>query len=134
MVSGIFKIEDIDPNGYSGLPTCPNSFSFFDTIPPERMGLNGEYDYHGLAKRVCQLFQQQIGSEELRSLKVKQRGAVVILIGKVQTYALLARLVHLALSVTGTVDVEAQGVSVQEGRDRVNASARFFSSPTYSYS
>lgn len=134
MVSGVFKVENIDPQGYSNPPTCPSSFSFFDTIPPERMGLNGEYDYHGLAKRVYQVFHQQIGPEELRSLKVKQRGAVVILVGKVQTYALLSRLIQLALSVAGTVDVEAQGVFVQEVRDRMNASTRFFSSPTYSYS
>lgn len=133
MVSGVFKIEDIDPKEYLGLPTCPNSFNFFDTIPPERMGLNGEYDYHGLAKRVYQTFLQQVGTEELRSLKVKQRGAVVILMGKVQTYALLSRLVHIALSVSGAVDVEAQGVSVLEGSDRMNAPIGFFHSPTYSY-
>jgi hypothetical protein len=39
--------------------------SLFSTIPPERVGLSGEYDYSGLAKRVAAAFRQQIEAAEL---------------------------------------------------------------------
>ncbi|NJN49798.1 MAG: hypothetical protein HC805_08585, partial [Alkalinema sp. RL_2_19] len=50
-------------------------------IPPERVGLNGEYDHSGLAKRVQLALQQRFGAA-IAHLEIAQRGRVVILTGK----------------------------------------------------
>lgn len=55
-----------------------SSSPIFRSIPPERIGLNGEYDHSGLAKRVDRSFRQQFLPEELAKLTVSQRGRVVI--------------------------------------------------------
>jgi hypothetical protein len=89
-----------------------STVSWFGTIPPERVGLNGEYDHRGLAKRVSLVFRQQCSSIEIEQLRVSQRGAVVVLMGKIPERKLLVKLVNLAMSVPGTADVEVNGVSV----------------------
>jgi hypothetical protein len=132
MISGVLKIKDGDLLALHA-ENSAQSTSFFATIPPERVGLNGEYDHHGLAKRVLDAFQQQYGSDELRSLKVKQRGAVVVLVGKVRTQALLIRLAQTALSMTGAVAVETHGVTVQEHREPLYTDSKLFASPAYFY-
>ncbi|MGD1898072.1 MAG: hypothetical protein ACFB16_14100 [Phormidesmis sp.] len=77
----------------------------FGASPPERIGIFGEYDYNGLAKRVEYCFEQSV-SEDISQLKVGQRGCVVILTGKVSSRALLNRLVTLAIKVEGAALVE----------------------------
>lgn len=89
--------------------------SLFGTIPPERVGLNGEYDHRGLAKRVSLAFRQQCSSVEIEKLRVTQRGAVVVLMGRIPEQKLLIKLVNLAMAVPGTADVEVNGVSVGYG-------------------
>lgn len=135
MNSGISKMADIDPQDQHQPNSRPylDNASFFNTIPPERMGLNGEYDYHGLVKRVYRAFYEQMTAEELRSLKVKQRGSVIILAGKVTTYAQLTRLIQIALSVEGTVEVEANGVMVQDSRELGCSGSGFLGSHRYAY-
>ena len=88
--------------------------ALFHTIPPERIGLSGEYDYNGLAKRVSQLLSQTFKPDELPKLRVTQRGAVVVLVGKVANQQILVRLVRTAMSVEGAVDVEVNGVSLAD--------------------
>ncbi len=88
---------------------------WFGTIPPERVGLNGEYDHRGLAKRVSLVFRQQCSPVEIEQLRVTQRGAVVVLMGNIPEQRLLIKLVNLAMSVPGTADVEVNGVSVGYG-------------------
>lgn len=87
---------------------------FFKTIPPERVGLNGDYDHSGLAKRVDRTLRQQFPAQYLEQLHITQRGRVVILTGRIQTKALLDQLVATALSVTGANQVETQGVTLLE--------------------
>lgn len=82
--------------------------SFITTIPPERVGLNGEYDHSGLAKRVLQAF--QVLSEDLDGLRVSQRGKVVILMGSLRSTELLNQLVSIALKVEGAIEVETHGI------------------------
>lgn len=77
----------------------------FSASPPERIGVQGEYDYNGLAKRVAQCFMQCV-QEDISQLKVRQRGCVVILTGTVPNRTLLNQLVNLATSVEGTALVE----------------------------
>jgi len=87
---------------------CPG---WFQTSPPERIGLQGEFDYHGLQKRVEALFQQHFVPSELERLTVSQRGRVVILQGVVRDRAMLQRLVSLAKQVEGTYHVESNWVT-----------------------
>jgi hypothetical protein len=86
----------------------------FRAIPPERVGLNGEYDHDGLAKRVALEFSQAFEPHELEGLQIGQRGAVVVLLGNVASQRFLVRLVVAVMSVSGAADVEINGVCVAE--------------------
>jgi hypothetical protein len=86
----------------------------FRAIPPERVGLNGEYDHDGLAKRVAVAFSQAIEPEELEDLRIAQRGAVVVLLGDISSQRLLIKLVAAAMNVSGAADVEINGICVAE--------------------
>ena len=80
---------------------------WFKTLPPERIGPNGEYDYYGLSKRVFQHLQDLVGAAMLQRLKVRQRGRVVLLSGYVPTTKLLELLEPAALSIEGAESVES---------------------------
>lgn len=86
------------------------TYSLLNTIPPERVGLNGEYDHSGLAKRVSQAFQAHFPIQDLEGLRVNQRGKVVILMGNVRSSDLLNQLTTIALDVEGAIDVETTGI------------------------
>lgn len=81
--------------------------SWYRTIPPERIGLDGRYDYHGLQKRVEVAFRKHFELQDLERLSVGQRGRVVILYGRVPTRQMLRRLIEVAERVEGTIRVEA---------------------------
>ncbi|MEM9807130.1 MAG: BON domain-containing protein [Cyanobacteria bacterium P01_D01_bin.56] len=87
---------------------------WFSTIPPERRGLHGEFDYYGLSKRVYRCLNTNVMDLALQRLKVRQRGRVVVLTGQVGSPHLLHQVVDLAMSVDGVDDVEIQGVAVAE--------------------
>jgi hypothetical protein len=89
---------------------------FFKTIPPERIGLDGEYDHQGLAKRVVRLFHHRLELDLLDQFRVSQRGGVVILTGSVPSRPILNQLVELALSVSGANYVEVQGLHIKSER------------------
>lgn len=82
------------------------------TIPPERIGVRGEYDHYGLAKRVWLNCCEAVGADAIAHLTVKQRGSVVILHGRIQSQSLLEQLICLAMQVEGTTNVEVRGVQV----------------------
>ncbi|MGD1854681.1 MAG: BON domain-containing protein [Leptolyngbyaceae cyanobacterium] len=85
----------------------------FASIPPERTGLHGEYDYYGLSKRVSHYLQANV-ENEFRRLKIRQRGRVIILSGQLTFPYQLRRIVDLVLSVNGVDEVETDGVRVSE--------------------
>lgn len=87
--------------------------SLLSRIPPERVGLNGEYDHSGLAKRVLQAFQAEFSCAELADVRVLQRGKVVVLLGSVANRCTLNRLIAIALRVEGAIDVETTGVQLR---------------------
>lgn len=89
------------------------STSCFHSSPPERIGLAGEYDYNGLAKRVMHCFRQHVG-DDVSQLKVRQRGCVVILTGVIPSRRLLTQLVTLATKVEGAALVELYRVTFSE--------------------
>lgn len=84
---------------------------WFDSIPPERIGLHGEFDYHGLSKRVKHCLSVS-DKDVLERLKVRQRGRVVVLSGQLCSPCQLSKVVSLALSVDGVDDVEIGSVAV----------------------
>lgn len=82
----------------------------FSSIPPERVGLGGEYDYNGLAKRVavalCQCFQPS----DIANLHVCQRGRVVILNGQVSNPRILSQAVSVIRTIEDVLDVELNNI------------------------
>ncbi len=85
----------------------------FGFSPPERIGVMGEYDYNGLANRVEYCFTHSV-SDDTTQIKVRQRGCVVILTGRVSSRALLNHLVNLATTIEGTALVEIYSVTFAE--------------------
>jgi hypothetical protein len=94
-----------------------SSNSIFATIPPERVGLRGEYDYYGLTKRVRLKLEQQFSPDQIENLQIGQRGAIVLLEGEVNGQRLLKDLITASMSVSGAVGVEVNGVTVYEPLD-----------------
>ncbi|GAB1543014.1 BON domain-containing protein [Scytonema sp. NUACC21] len=81
-------------------------------IPPERVGLNGEYDDSGLAKRVALAFDQNPELSDVESLWVAQTGSTVVLKGTVSNQDILDTMVSVASGVSGATDVATEQVSV----------------------
>lgn len=85
-----------------------------EAIPPERIGLTGEYDQSGLAKRVALAFDQDTGlapySED--TVWVAQLGTTVVLKGKVPSQDVLNKMVDVALTVNGASDVQTEQVTI----------------------
>jgi hypothetical protein len=105
-----FRVERVQPMAFkrSNVTQYP-SLSIFDRIPPERVGLNGEYDHGGLAKRVAIAFHGHFDSDLIDDLEISQRGCVVILRGLIPNSQLKA-LVDVALGIEGAEFVEYQAI------------------------
>ena len=82
------------------------------TIPPERVGLNGEYDQSGLAKRVAKAF-DQAGFQDHQTVWIAQTGTTVVLKGKCHDQALLNKMVEIARGVHGAGAVETNQVTIE---------------------
>src|SRR4028118_309141 len=82
------------------------------TIPPERMGLNGEYDQSGLAKRVAQAFDANPDVADIETVYVAQHGTTVVLKGTVPEQGIINKLVTIAKGVNGATGVETDQVTV----------------------
>jgi osmotically-inducible protein OsmY len=81
-------------------------------VSPERLGLNGEYDQSGLAKRVALAFDEDSSVTDVDSLWVAQTGGSVVLKGSVPSQEILDRMVELASGVSGATDVSIDQVTV----------------------
>ena len=106
------RVNQVKDGHRSLIRSSASPASLFHSIPPERVGLQGEYDHHGLAKRVGLKIRQSCAAEQLGHLRISQRGSVVVLMGKIANQRLLIKLVNLALSTTGAADVEVNGVII----------------------
>ncbi|MGE5657421.1 MAG: BON domain-containing protein [Actinomycetota bacterium] len=91
---------------------APATTTATETIPPERVGLNGEYDQSGLAKRVALAFDQNPQVANIETVYVAQLGSTVVLKGKVPSQDILNQLVNIARSVNGATGVETNQVSI----------------------
>lgn len=83
-------------------------------IPPERVGMNGEYDHAGLAKRVSSSFRTHYSGAQVENVRVTQRGRVVILSGQVSSWEMITELSSIALQIEGAAFVETYGLKVGE--------------------
>ena len=83
-----------------------------ETIPPERVGLNGEYDQSGLAKRVALAFDQDPGIDDIDTVYVAQTGGTVVLKGKAPSQDLLNKMVSVARNVNGATSVDTSQVTI----------------------
>jgi osmotically-inducible protein OsmY len=111
---GMEKPEDAQvnpPAAQTATADVPES-SGTETIAPERVGLNGEYDQSGLAKRVALAFDQDPDLADEERLWVAQTGGTVVLKGEVGDQATLDKLVSTARGVSGATDVQTDQVKV----------------------
>jgi hypothetical protein len=81
-------------------------------IPPERCGINGEYDQSGLAKRVAKAFDDDPAIDDHGTLWVAQTGTTVVLKGKVHNQEILKKMVIVAKACKGATAVDTSEVSV----------------------
>ena len=81
-------------------------------IPAERVGLNGEYDQSGLAKRVAAAFDQDASVADIETVWVAQTSGTVVLKGQVASQEQLNRLIEIANEQSGATAVNAEQVTV----------------------
>lgn len=81
-------------------------------IPAAKVGLSGEFDESGLAKRVALAFDEDASLEPLDRLWVAQTGGTVVLKGEVPSQDLLNKAVAVASAVSGATDVKTDQVTV----------------------
>jgi osmotically-inducible protein OsmY len=91
---------------------APASTSSTQTIPPERLGLSGEYDESGLAKRVALAFDEEADLADEERLWVAQTSGTVVLKGEVSDQATLNKMVSVARGVNGCTNVDTSQVQV----------------------
>ena len=84
-----------------------------EAIAPERMGLNGEYDQSGLAKRVAAAFDQDQLVKDLDRVWVAQTGGTVVLKGDVPSQQHLDRLESIARGIDGATAIDSSQVKIQ---------------------
>ncbi|MEP0871488.1 BON domain-containing protein [Trichocoleus desertorum AS-A10] len=83
-----------------------------ETIPPERIGLNGEYDQSGLAKRVAQAFDRNPNVGDIETLWVAQTGSTIVLKGTAPNEQELQTMVAIARTINGATDVDTSQVTI----------------------
>ncbi len=81
-------------------------------IPPERMGLNGEYVQSGLAKRVALASDLDPNLDDIETLYVAQTSGTVVLKGKAPSQDILNKTVAVAKTVSGVTAVETNQVTI----------------------
>jgi osmotically-inducible protein OsmY len=89
-----------------------NASATDNQTPPERVGLNGEYDESGLAKRVALAFDQDASLTDYDRLWVAQTGGTVVLKGEVPSQDVLNKMVSVARGVSGATNVSTDQVQV----------------------
>jgi osmotically-inducible protein OsmY len=81
-------------------------------IPPERIGLQGEYDQSGLAKRVAKAF-DDAGFDDDSRVWIAQRGTVVVLKGTCESRTVLENMINVARNISGATGVETDQVKIE---------------------
>jgi osmotically-inducible protein OsmY len=82
-----------------------------EVIPPERVGLHGEYDQSGLAKRVAKAF-DEAHFDDHQTVWIAQTGSTVVLKGKAPSQEILNKMVEVARGIKGATAVETNQVTI----------------------
>lgn len=99
-------------SGKSAPTAAPSSAPSGEDIPPERIGIDGQYDQSGLAKRVVRAFDEDPNTDDIETIWVAQTGTTVVLKGKAPSQADVDRLVSIAKGVDGCGDVNTEQVEI----------------------
>lgn len=83
-----------------------------DDIPACKIGLTGEFDESGLAKRVTLAFDEDSQLDDVETLWVAQLSSKVVLKGKVPSQDILDKMVAVANGVDGATAVDTSQVEV----------------------
>jgi osmotically-inducible protein OsmY len=83
-----------------------------EELPVYRIGLTGEYDESGLAKRVTLAFDEDPDLDDVETRWVAQLSGTVVLKGTVPSQAILSKMVAVAKTVDGTEAVETSQVTI----------------------
>jgi len=105
------KAQGSKKTNKSPTPAAPTTTST-EQIAPERVGLEGEYDQSGLAKRVALAFDQDNELDDEGRLWVAQTGSTVVLKGEVASQQILNKMVSVAKGVKGCTSVQTDQVTV----------------------
>jgi osmotically-inducible protein OsmY len=81
-------------------------------IHPSKVGLDGQFDESGLAKRVALAFDQDSTLDDIDTLWVAQLSSKVVLKGKVPDQASLDKMVTVASGVLGCTEVDTSQVTI----------------------
>lgn len=92
--------------------SAPAQMGGQESIPPERVGLNGEYDQSGLAKRVALAFDQDPSIDDIDTVYVAQTGGTVVLKGKAPSQEIVQKMVSVARGVNGATAVDTSQVTI----------------------
>ncbi|MEH2174858.1 BON domain-containing protein [Nostoc sp.] len=103
---------EVNPAPQATEQASSNFATATQSIPPERLGLNGEYDQSGLAKRVALAFDEDPQLDDVNTLWVAQTGSTVVLKGKVPSQEILNKMVSVARSVSGATDVDTNQATI----------------------
>lgn len=82
--------------------------------PPEYMGLDGEYDPSGLAKRAAIALEDDPVASHLEQLRLIQFGDSVIFEGQVSSRIELDHVVDVVRQVDGTKHIETDRVTIEK--------------------
>ena len=82
-------------------------------ISPNKIGLDGEFDENGLAKRVAKAIEGIPNLNDVSRVYVAQAGDTIILKGNVSDRNMLDRVIAVARKVKGVGSVNSDGVTVQ---------------------
>jgi osmotically-inducible protein OsmY len=83
-----------------------------EAIPAYRIGLTGEYDESGLAKRVALAFDEDAQLDDVDTLWVAQLSGTVVLKGQVPNQDILNKMVTVAKGVDGAEAIDTSQVTV----------------------
>ena len=94
------------------LSACNQTNLGTKNIPEERVGLEGEYDESGLAKRVVKAFKTDSDLATIKTVYVAQTGSTIVLKGTAPNSEILDKMVTVAQTVDGVTQVKTEQVTV----------------------
>lgn len=97
-------------------------------LPLEYVGLQGEYDPQGLAKRVAYRLDRHPLTQPIKTLCILQQGSQISFVGKVETAAQLQQVVELTKTVEGTKTVDISQVVIAPSATRISPLEQFSAS------